>query len=145
MISILFTPTKRGVTILEIVRAAYDAVMILSFFQLISAYMCYVENEGLVKEKIYSTVLDRGIIEYPVIKFFIPCFPKWKIDTRQKATKAYNLMKALCLQYSVVSFSFSALMIILITISYVDGDASNLPIVKVRANYLLQSKLDQNI
>ena len=131
MYSILLSPTKRGVTIVEVVRTSYDAVMILSFFQLITAYMCYKEDQGLVKEQIYETVMDKGKIEFPVLNFFIPCFPVWKMDSRHKAMKAYNTMKALCLQYSVVSFAFSGLLVALIFITFVNGDPSKLFIVKV--------------
>ena len=131
MCSILFSVTKRGASILEVVRASYDAVLILSFFQLITAYLSYVKNKGLTKSKIISTILERGKIEWPIFNFFLPCFPVWKMETPEKAAKAYNFLKAMCLQYTCISFTFSGLLIALIAITFVNGDPSKELIVKV--------------
>jgi hypothetical protein len=48
---------KQLAEILAIIRAMYEAILIVSFFQLIVAYVCYNKDEGVNIENYYELMV----------------------------------------------------------------------------------------
>ena len=122
MSSLLFVQYIKGILLIEVVRATYDAVLILAFFQLIAAYMGYIQDEGIDAAKIQDTIVRRGFIRWPILDFFLPCFPKWIVNTKKEANRVFNTLKFMCLQYTFVNFAFSSLIITIIAVAFVRSE-----------------------
>ena len=147
MCSVLFSPTKRGSTIIEVVRATYEAILILSFFNLIVAYVCFEDGKGIRKNKMQECLLQMRELRWPVIDWVFPCW-RWQIKTKKTATRVFNTLKFLCLQNMFINFTFSGETIVLVAVTYVGGDSSKIPLIKVNIlfkiffNFLVFFKLN---
>jgi hypothetical protein len=67
MITTLVVDNHYSSEILGIVRAMYEAILIVSFFQLVVAYLCFQQEDGVKIQRIYNVILEKE-------KFKI-CFP----------------------------------------------------------------------
>lgn len=56
--------THSKVQIILAIRSAYEAILIVSFFHLIVAYVCYKEGTGIIKERIYYILVKKGRFEW---------------------------------------------------------------------------------
>lgn len=79
MITTLFVKTQYMGEILAVLRATYEAVLILSFFHLIVAYLCYREGRGVQIERMYECMIDKGLMMWTIPVSWV--FPHVKVDS----------------------------------------------------------------
>jgi hypothetical protein len=71
MIGSLFLHESEVNEIMIVIRAIYEALVIVSFLKLIEAYVCYTEEEGMVMEKLYSFLMEKGTLNHAFPLHFV--------------------------------------------------------------------------
>lgn len=66
MITTLFVNTEYISEIFSVLRAMYEAVLIISFFQLIVAFLCFEEDKGVKIERMYECLEKKGMMMWTI-------------------------------------------------------------------------------
>lgn len=79
MFATLFVNTEYMSEIFSVLRAMYEAFLIISFFQLIVAYLCFIEGEGVHIERMYECLEEKGMMMWTIPISWV--FPHVEVKT----------------------------------------------------------------